>query len=111
MPIVDGMDSTAMIRKFEQSSHDYQLSDKAKPLERVPIFAVSASLVEKDVQKYIDTGFDGYIMKPIDFKRVNAILSALKADSTPEAMTYTPGNWEHGGWFDWSKYLRVKSES
>ncbi|PCG98478.1 CheY-like superfamily [Penicillium occitanis (nom. inval.)] len=103
MPIVDGMDATEMIRKFERSSHDYQLSDKVKPLGRVPIFAVSASLVERDVQKYIDTGFDGYIVKPIDFKRVYAILTALKADNERKALTYTPGNWEYGGWFDRSK--------
>ena len=103
MPIVDGMDSTETIRKFEQSSHDHQLADKVKPLGRVPIFAVSASLIERDVQKYIDTGFDGYIMKPIDFKRVNAIFSGLKADNEREALTYMPGNWEHGGWFDQSK--------
>lgn len=103
MPIVDGMDSTEMIRKFESTSHDCELSDKVKRFGRVPIFAVSASLVERDVQKYIDIGFDGYIVKPIDFKRVNAILSALKADSERQALTYTPGNWEHGGWFDRSK--------
>ncbi|EED23375.1 sensor histidine kinase/response regulator, putative [Talaromyces stipitatus ATCC 10500] len=111
MPIMDGMDSTEMIRKFEQSSHDVQVSDKAKPLGRVPIFAVSASLVEKDVQKYIDTGFDGYIMKPIDFKRVNAILSGLQAYSERKALTYLPGNWEHGGWFDRSKIAEVKTEA
>jgi CheY-like chemotaxis protein len=103
MPIVDGMDATETIRKFERSSHDYQLSDKVKPLGRVPIFAVSASLVERDVQKYIDTGFDGYILKPIDFKRVDAILTALKADNERKVLTYMPGNWEYGGWFDRSK--------
>ena len=81
MPIVDGMDSTEMIRKFESTSHDYELSDKVKRFGRVPIFAVSASLVERDVQKYIDIGFD----------------------SERQALTYTPGNWEHGGWFDRSK--------
>jgi CheY-like chemotaxis protein len=99
MPIVDGMDATKMIREFEQSSPEYTISDKAKPLGRVPIFAVSASLVERDTQKYIDTGFDGYIMKPIDFRRVNAVFSGLQADSQREALTYAPGNWENGGWF------------
>lgn len=88
-----------MIREFEQSSSSSVLSDKAKPLGRVPIFAVSASLVEKDADMYIDTGFDGYIMKPIDFKRVNAILSGLQGDREREALTYVPGNWEIGGWF------------
>ncbi|OKL56231.1 hypothetical protein UA08_08380 [Talaromyces atroroseus] len=100
MPIVDGMDATKMIREFEQSYPDYTMSDKAKPLGRVPIFAVSASLVEKDAQKYVDTGFDGYIMKPIDFRRVNSVLSGLQADTEREALTYVPGNWEIGGWFE-----------
>lgn len=104
MPLVDGLESTEMIRKFEQSSHDCTLSGKAQPLGRVPIFAVSASLVERDVQKYIDTGFDGYLMKPIDFKRVYAMLSGIQAESERQALTYTPGHWEQGGWFDRSKF-------
>ena len=100
MPIVNGMGATKMIRDFEHSHLDYTMSDKARPLGRVPIFAVSASLVEKDAQKYVDTGFDGYIMKPIDFQRVNAMLSGMHDDAQREALTYVPGNWEMGGWFE-----------
>lgn len=101
MPIVDGMEATKMIREFEQSSPDNDtLSDKAKSLGRVPVFAVSASLVERDAQKYIDTGFDGYLMKPIDFKRVNSVFSGMQADTVRDALTYVPGNWENGGWFE-----------
>lgn len=99
MPIVDGMSATKMIRDFEQSSSENIVADKATtPSNRVPIFAVSASLVEKDAQKYIDTGFDGYIMKPIDFKRVNSLFSSLQREQDRAALTYVPGNWENGGW-------------
>lgn len=107
MPIVDGLEATKMIRKYEESSPDSTMSDKAKSIGRVPIFAVSASLVEKDAQKYVDIGFDGYIMKPIDFKRVDAVLCGLQGDREREALTYVPGNWENGGWF---KRPQVSSE-
>ncbi|KAL1982108.1 hypothetical protein VTN96DRAFT_1763 [Rasamsonia emersonii] len=102
MPIVDGMNSTKMIREFESSSADGTgiLSEKVKAYGRIPIFAVSASLVEKDMQKYIDSGFDGWIMKPIDFKRVNLILSGLQEEATRINTTYKPGMWEIGGWFE-----------
>jgi CheY-like chemotaxis protein len=96
MPIVDGMVSTRMIRECESLS----LSERAKGYGRIPIFAVSASLFEKDVQKYIDTGFDGYIMKPIDFKQVNLILGGLQGEQTRRDLIYQPGKWENGGWFD-----------
>lgn len=96
MPIIDGMKSTKMIREFESSSI---LSENVKAYGRIPIFAVSASLVEKDMQKYIDSGFDGWIMKPIDFKRVNLILSGLQDETTRINTTYKPGMWEIGGWF------------
>lgn len=98
MPIVDGMSATKIIREFEQSSSENTIADKATAFGRVPIFAVSASLVEKDVQNYIDTGFDGYIMKPIDFKRVNSLLCSLQSEPERTALTYLPGNWENGGW-------------
>jgi CheY-like chemotaxis protein len=103
MPIVDGMSSTKMIREFESSSAESILSTRVKAYGRIPIFAVSASLVEKDLQKYIDTGFDGWIMKPIDFKRVNLILNGLQEEQSRLGNTYRPGTWESGGWFEQSR--------
>ncbi|OJJ50720.1 hypothetical protein ASPZODRAFT_11575 [Penicilliopsis zonata CBS 506.65] len=90
MPIVDGMAATRRIREHEAST----------PAEdRVPVFAVSASLVERDMQKYIDCGFDGWIMKPIDFHRLNIILDGVQAAAARAETVYQPGRWEHGGWF------------
>lgn len=97
MPIVDGLTSTKMIRSFEKTHLD--LSPRAKLNGRVPIFAVSASLVERERQSYIDAGFDGWVLKPIDFKRLNVLLKGIVDDKVRESCLYQPGKWERGGWF------------
>lgn len=90
MPIVDGIGSTKMIR--ESASPDRHSG--------VPIFAVSASLMERDRQMYMDCGFDGWIMKPIDFHRVNHLLLGVRANEARNDSVYRPGSWEKGGWFE-----------
>ena len=99
MPIVDGLTSTKMIRSFEKTHTNDYLSKRAALNGRVPIFAVSASLVEKELQKYLDAGFDGWILKPVDFKRLSVLLSGIVEGKTRESCLYTPGEWERGGWF------------
>ena len=99
MPIVDGLTSTKMIRSFEKSFPEKLLSKRAALNGRVPIFAVSASLVEKNRQVYIDAGFDGWILKPIDFTRLTLLMSGIVEEKTREACLYKPGEWERGGWF------------
>ena len=99
MPIVDGLTSTKMIRSFEKSNPNKSLSKRAELNGRVPIFAVSASLIEKNREEYIDAGFDGWILKPIDFKRLSVLLSGIFEERTRESCLYEPGEWERGGWF------------
>lgn len=99
MPIVDGLTSTKMIRSFEKTNPGRGLSDRAAFNGRVPIFAVSASLIEKDRQLYIDAGFDGWILKPIDFKRLSTLLCGIVEEPTRKSCLYKPGEWERGGWF------------
>ena len=99
MPIVDGLTSTKMIRSFEKSHPREILSERAAINGRIPIIAVSASLLEKQKQMYVDSGFDGWILKPIDFKRLSVLLGAIVDDATRESCLYKPGEWEHGGWF------------
>ncbi|WEW55793.1 hypothetical protein PRK78_001226 [Emydomyces testavorans] len=105
MPLVDGMESTAMIREFENTDSNITVSETRKSNGRIPVFAVSASLVEKDLKKYIDTGFDGWIMKPIDFNQLNLILTGIQQVDVRARVTYGPGMWEKGGWFARSKKL------
>lgn len=99
MPIVDGLTSTKMIRSFEHSRTESHLSPRAAANGRVPIFAVSASLLEREKQKYIEAGFDGWILKPIDFKRLNVLMTGIVDESVRNSCLYTPGDWEAGGWF------------
>ena len=99
MPIVDGLTSTKMIRSYEKTNTSAVLSTRARVNGRVPIFAVSASLVEKERQTYIDAGFDGWILKPIDFKRLSILLSGIVEEDTREQCLYQQGKWEVGGWF------------
>jgi CheY-like chemotaxis protein len=100
MPIVDGFSSTKMIRSFEKTHSTICLSRRARLNSRIPIFAVSASLVENERRKYMQTGFDGWILKPVDFERVGLILKGLIDAEARKECLYQPGKWERGGWFE-----------
>ncbi|KAI9803598.1 MAG: hypothetical protein M1825_001941 [Sarcosagium campestre] len=100
MPIVDGMAATKIIRSKEKSDSNADLSRRAATNGRIPIFAVSASLEERHRQLYIDAGFDGWILKPIDFARVSVLFSGIFDQSARSDCTYRAGHdWERGGWF------------
>jgi DNA-binding response OmpR family regulator len=99
MPIVDGLTSAKMIRSFEQSLSTASPSPLPKLHTAVPIFAVSASLVEKNREQYIEGGFDGWILKPIDFERLKLFLTGIFDAESRRKAEYQPGKWERGGWF------------
>jgi CheY-like chemotaxis protein len=99
MPIVDGFSSTKMIRSYEKTHGQSCLSGRARNNGRIPIFAVSASLNEKEREKYVQTGFDGWILKPVDFKRVELLLRGIVDTDARNQCLYEPGKWERGGWF------------
>lgn len=100
MPIVDGMEATRMIRELEKAPFsNIEYSPRVVAYGRIPIVAVSASLSEERVHEYVDNGFDGWILKPIDFKRLEAILTAVEDEQTREILLYGAGIWHKGGWF------------
>lgn len=98
MPIVDGLSSTKMIRKLELTP-DANTSNVANINGRVPIFAVSASLEEVHKDTYTSAGFDGWILKPVDFKRLSTLMDGAHDDKARTDALYVPGHWEQGGWF------------
>jgi two-component system, cell cycle response regulator DivK len=53
LPDIDGYDCTIHLRKVDK-------------LNKVPIIALTANVMEGDRQKALDAGLDGYIPKPID---------------------------------------------
>lgn len=106
MPIVDGSSATKTIREQEVESAQSTLTHK-----RIPVFAVSASLLERDRQSYIDSGFDGWVMKPIDFQRVDALLKGVSSPAARNSCIYQPGMWEQGGWFQRSDAEKTTESS
>ncbi|KAJ5549985.1 CheY-like superfamily [Penicillium sp. DV-2018c] len=96
MPIVDGLAATKMIREYEQN----ELASETGSPPRIPIFAVSASLLEENRRVYMDSGFDGWVMKPIDFQRVDRLLGGVRLQWVRKEAVYQDGMWEEGGWFE-----------
>ncbi|PQE32638.1 hypothetical protein CJF32_00004192 [Rutstroemia sp. NJR-2017a WRK4] len=100
MPIADGLESTRMIRAAEKASPTpIPVSKRASSYGRLPIIAVSASLVESKRAEYMECGFDGWLMKPIDFKRLEDILASVEDEKVRKGLLYGNVQWGKGGWF------------
>ena len=54
MPVMDGFNATQAIRALEQSTGR----------RRIPIIALTASVVDDDIQRCFDVGMDDYVAKP-----------------------------------------------
>ncbi|KAK0464731.1 uncharacterized protein EV420DRAFT_1061466 [Desarmillaria tabescens] len=99
MPILDGFEATEKIREVEAESPASTLRLSHRLNGRIPIFAVSASLFEQQRDKLSKCGMDGWILKPINFKRLGVILSGVTDVGQRQRDVYRPGcNWESGGW-------------
>lgn len=88
-----------MIRAIECDGQHEKLSAVASNHGRIPVFAVSASLMEREKDTYMAAGFDGWILKPIDFKRLEHLLFGIIDDNARNDSVYVAGEWERGGWF------------
>lgn len=104
MPLIDGTQATRLIRKTEEETSALVSSEESDS-KTIPIIAVSASLKEASRNEYIQAGFDGWILKPIDFKRLERILAAVNDKSLREDLFYGEGSWDRGGWFEKTKTL------
>ena len=102
--MVDGLTSTKMIRSFEKTHPEPLLSSHAQLNGRVPIIVVSASLAEKEWQTYIDAGFDGWILKPISFPRLNELMTGIVDPKVRGEALYK------GGWFEMAQPDRTQTE-
>ncbi|GBE85224.1 histidine kinase [Sparassis crispa] len=99
MPLLNGYEATERIRMMEEKRNGvpYRLSHKLNG--RIPIFAVSASLYETRREEMYNRGLDGWILKPIDFKRLRVLLRGVIDISQRQKDVYHPGcSWETGGW-------------
>jgi len=98
MPIMDGKTAAMEIRKLEAKSDFQQSTTALRVDDRIPIFAVSASLYESD-RGDLSADFDGWLLKPLDFTRVRDLFKALQNPEKRKAEVYRQGQWERGGYF------------
>ncbi|KAM7205374.1 putative signal transduction histidine-protein kinase [Naviculisporaceae sp. PSN 640] len=97
MPVVDGWESTRMIREQEAM---YPLPSRAvQCCGRTPIFAVSGMLRRTDEELCIAAGFDGLMPKPIDMKRLAICLGGALDQKSRSHGVYDRSYFELGGWF------------
>ncbi len=72
MPDMDGYEATKFIRETDKYLRN-----------NTPIIGVSASAFEKDIEKAKRAGIDGFLPKPIDKEKLNAILTKFSKANTP----------------------------
>jgi CheY-like chemotaxis protein len=66
MPRMDGLEATRLIREKERTCGGH-----------TPIIAVTAHALKKDEERCFAAGMDGFISKPIDFKKCLEMIHAL----------------------------------
>lgn len=75
MPVMDGFEATANIRRVEK---------EANSARRIPIIALTASVIDDDIQKCFDVGMDDYVPKPFKFEMLKEkVLAAVEAMPLP----------------------------
>ncbi|KAK4175133.1 hypothetical protein QBC36DRAFT_28685 [Triangularia setosa] len=97
MPVVDGWASVKMIRQLENTKPTP--SRVVQTGGRVPVFAISGMLRREDEQQYKDVGFDGWMPKPIDMKRLSTYLAGAVDMPTRKQGVYQETHFAMGGWF------------
>ena len=80
MPRMDGLTATKLIREFEQQTK-----------EHIPIIALTAHAMEGDRDRFLNSGMDGYVTKPLNSEQLYA---AIEGCMTPERRTAAPS--QHG---------------
>jgi len=68
MPVMDGLEATFQIRKYEKESANNR---------HTPVIAITANTLDNDRDKCLATGMDEYMAKPFDMNRLNEIFKEL----------------------------------
>ena len=98
MPICDGYTATKRIRDFEPTAPIQPSKYHPAVAGQVPIFAISASLHEHQRGQLLECGFSGFMLKPVDFARLNDLMLGAQIARKRDDNMYQPGRWERGGW-------------
>ena len=75
MPVMDGVTTTRAIR-------DGQAGDDKKS---VPIIALTAYAMVGDMERFLASGMDGYVPKPVEMEALNQAFAEVVGDGRNEA--------------------------
>ena len=67
MPVMDGLDAARAIRERERKSK----------IKRIPIIAVTANAMKGDREKFLASGMDDYISKPIKISMLEDVIDRV----------------------------------
>lgn len=82
MPVMDGFEATGHIRRIEKET---------EATRRIPIIALTASVIDDDIQKCFDVGMDDYVPKPFKFEMLKEkVLTAVEAMPLPATHNTAP---------------------
>jgi signal transduction histidine kinase/CheY-like chemotaxis protein len=87
MPDMDGIETTAVIREWEESQRKNQLMISSKG---IPIIALTANAVSGMKEMFLQNGFNDYLSKPIELIKLNEIIEKwIPVEKQIKAMTGT----------------------
>lgn len=94
MPVMDGVEVLKNIRSMEEEGKSFRADSKDGPCT---IIALSANAVSESVKMFMDSGFDGFIAKPVQGKDFADALSQwipenLIVESDTNTMEESSGN-------------------
>ncbi|MFS4481671.1 response regulator [Hyunsoonleella sp. 2307UL5-6] len=75
MPKINGYEATKIIKNSDKFANN-----------NIPIIAISASAFEEDITKAMDAGVDEFLAKPIDNKKLTAILKKFAPKSEGQVL-------------------------
>jgi CheY-like chemotaxis protein len=100
MPVLDGLSATRAIRSIEsarRSAHSRSASLPTTPdpalrdqlLQRAKILALTGLATPEDKKKAFSSGVDGYLIKPVSLKTLDAVFKSQCSRLLPSS-TSTP---------------------
>ncbi len=73
MPVMDGVEATRTIRRGEVG----------ESIKIIPIVAMTAHAMSGDKEKFLETGMDGYVAKPVEIEALLAVIADVMGGRDP----------------------------
>jgi len=70
MPVMNGLEATTLIRQLEMERIGDVNSD-----HHIPIIALTAGIMKNEITRFLETGMDSFVGKPIDFNELTRIMA------------------------------------